>query len=205
MSPLTSIQPSCLQHLRAIPCLILVLAEYTVSLTCRGRVLVEIALSKDQDGADTALMEMCFSQPGTGPMWPFTRFVSFYESCVRYDNHRIVQQVLQQHALDVAKTYRNDQQLWLDAAQNFRAPYWDWATNSVPPSEVISLQTVNITTPDGKTSSVPNPLLQYAFNPVDPSFPRPWGLLRTTVRSPSPNAPNVTDVPRLIRYDFTFV
>ncbi|KAH9988351.1 hypothetical protein BJV77DRAFT_1061440 [Russula vinacea] len=101
----------------------------------------------------------------------------------------LYEQVLQQHALDVAKTYRNDQQLWLDAAQNLRAPYWDWATNSVPPPEVISLQTVNITMPDGKTSSVPNPLLQYTFNPVDPS---------TTVRSPSPSAPNVTDVPRLI-------
>jgi tyrosinase len=128
-----------------------------------------------------------------------------HESCVRNNIHRIEQQVFQQHALDVAKTYRNDQQLWLDAAQNLRAPYWDWATNSVPPPEVISMQTVNITTPDGKTASVPNPLLQYTFNPVDPSFPRPWGLLMTTVRSPSPSAPNVTDVPRLIRYGFTFV
>jgi hypothetical protein len=164
---------------------------------------VATAPSKGQDGTDTVLTEMCFSRLGTGPMWPFTRFVSFHESYVRKDTHRIVQQVLQQHALDVAKTYRSDQQLWLNAAQNLRAPFWDWATNSVPPPEVVSLQTVNITTPDGKTSSVPNPLLQYTFNPIDPSFPRPWGLLRTTIRSPTSSASNVTDVQRLIRYDFT--
>ena len=77
MNPLTFTQPSCLQRLRVTPSLILVLAEYMVSLTCRGRVLVETALFKDQDGTDTALTEVCFSQLGTGPMWPFTRFVSF--------------------------------------------------------------------------------------------------------------------------------
>jgi hypothetical protein len=34
---------------------------------------VAIARLKDQDGADTALTEMCFSRLGTGPMWPFMR------------------------------------------------------------------------------------------------------------------------------------
>jgi tyrosinase len=109
--------------------------------------------------------------------------------------------VLQQHALDVAKTYPNDQQAWLGAAQNLRAPYWDWATNSVPPSEVISLQNINIITPGGRRS-VPNPLIQYTFNPIDPSFPTPWSRLRTTIRSP--NSRNVTDVEQLKRYDSYF-
>lgn len=107
---------------------------------------------------------------------------------------------MQQHALDIAKTYRNNLQHWIGVAQNLRAPYWDWATNSVPPPEVISLQTVNILTPDGKTSSVPNPLYQYPFNPVDPSFPSPWNTYRTTIRDPAPNAPGVTNVQRLTRY-----
>ena len=109
--------------------------------------------------------------------------------------------MLQQHALDVAKTYHNNQQHWISVAQNLRAPYWDWATNSLPPPEVISLQTVDIITPDGRTSSVPNPLYQYTFNPPDPSFPPPWNSYKTTIRDPTPNAPNVTNVQRLTRYD----
>ena len=112
--------------------------------------------------------------------------------------------MLQQHALEIAKTYRNNQSHWISVAQNLRAPYWDWATNSVPPPEVIALQTVNIITPDGKTSSVPNPLYQYNFNPVDQSFPSPWNTYKTTIRDPSPSAPNVTDVQRLTRYEISF-
>jgi tyrosinase len=114
--------------------------------------------------------------------------------------------VIQQHALEIAKTYRTDQQQWLSAAQNLRAPYWDWATNSVPPPEVISLQTVNIITPDGKTTSVPNPLYQYTFNPVDPSFPSPWKYWKTTIRHPdNPSSQNATtDSQALRKYDFTF-
>jgi len=79
MSPLTPTQGSCIRHLRAIRCLILVLAEYTEGLSCRGRVPVATAPSKDQDGPDTALMEMCFSRLGTGPMSPFMRLASFHK------------------------------------------------------------------------------------------------------------------------------
>jgi hypothetical protein len=78
-SPLTSTQESCFRHLRAIRCPILVLAEYTECLSCRGRVPVATTPSKDQDGADTALTEMCFSRLGTGPMWLFMRLVSFHK------------------------------------------------------------------------------------------------------------------------------
>ena len=42
---------------------------------------------------------------------------------------------------------------------------------SVPPPEVISLISVTIITPDGQATSVPNPLLEYRFNPIDKSFP----------------------------------
>jgi hypothetical protein len=78
MSSSTPTQDSCFRHLRTIQCLILVLVEYTECLTCRGRVPVVTAPSRDQDGADTALTEMCFSRLGTGLMWPFMRLVSFH-------------------------------------------------------------------------------------------------------------------------------
>ena len=116
----------------------------------------------------------------------------------------IIQQVMQQHALEIAKTYPTDQQQWISAAQDLRAPYWDWATNSVPPPEVISLQTVNIITADGGTTSVPNPLYQYTFNPIDPSFRSPWTNWKTTIRHPdNPRSPDATtDSEHLRRYDF---
>jgi len=79
MSPLTSTQESCIRHPRAIRCLILVLAEYTECLTCRGKVPVATAPSRDHDGAGTALTEMCSSRLGTGPMWPFMRLGSFHK------------------------------------------------------------------------------------------------------------------------------
>ncbi|KAI0304304.1 tyrosinase [Multifurca ochricompacta] len=105
----------------------------------------------------------------------------------------LYEQVLQQHALDIAKTYQVDQQSWLTAAQNLRAPYWDWATNTVPPPEVISLETVDIITPDGNTTSVANPLLGYTFNPIDRSFPSPYKYWQTTIRHPDdPRSPNAT-------------
>jgi len=112
----------------------------------------------------------------------------------------LYEQVLQQHALEIANTYQVDTQRWVTAAQDLRAPYWDWATNSVPPAEVISLETVNIVTPDGQTTSVANPLLQYTFNPIDQSFPSPYSSWQTTIRHPDdPNSPNATtDVQALV-------
>jgi hypothetical protein len=65
--------------LKAIHFLILALAEYTVYLTCNGRVPVAPAPFKDPNGVDIALTEMCFSRLGTGPMWLCTRFVPDYE------------------------------------------------------------------------------------------------------------------------------
>src|SRR6266403_377488 len=79
MSPLTSTQGSCFRRLRAIRCLILVLAEYTECPSCPGRAPAATAPSRDQDGVDTALTETCFSRLGTGPMWPFMRLASFLE------------------------------------------------------------------------------------------------------------------------------
>ena len=112
---------------------------------------------------------------------------------------------MQQHALVIANQYQ-DQQRWSSAAQNLRAPYWDWATNSVPPPEVISLQTVDVITPDGNTTTVTNPLYQYPFNPIDSSFPAPYESWRTTIRHPdNPNSPNATtDAQALAEYDFYF-
>lgn len=125
-----------------------------------------------------------------------------------YNNiNRIPQQVMQQHALDIAKNYQ-DKQRWVAAAQTLRAPFWDWATNSVPPPQVIQQETITIlAAPGGTATTVTNPLYQYSFNRKDISgFPSPWNSWLTTIRSPEdPDSPDATtDVQLLISYDFYF-
>ena len=112
---------------------------------------------------------------------------------------------MQSHALTIAEKYRVDKASWKAAAENLRAPYWDWASSTVPPPEVISLQTVSIITFDGTTRTVPNPLYQYTFHPIDPSFTNPYNHWKTTIRHPNPpSSPNsTTNVPGLIKYKFT--
>ncbi|KAK0480190.1 photo-regulated tyrosinase [Armillaria novae-zelandiae] len=105
----------------------------------------------------------------------------------------LFEQVLQQHAIAIAEKYTVDQERWKAAAANLRAPYWDWAANSVPPAEVISLTTVNIIKPDGTLGPVANPLLKYAFHPIDSSFTDEYSMWPTTLRHPTSfDSPNAT-------------
>ena len=142
-------------------------------------------------------------------MWHCTRLVYFHEVLHYHSTDRIIQQSLQQNALAIAQTYK-DKERWVSAAQNLRAPYWDWATNSVPPPEVISLTTVTISAaPDGNPTDVTNPLYQYTFHPIDPSFTStnpnrpPYQDWQTTIRSPDDpfSSDATTDVTLLTEYD----
>jgi tyrosinase len=99
--------------------------------------------------------------------------------------------VLQKHAIAIADTYQVDQARWKKAAADLRQPYWDWARNSIPPPEVISLQSVTITRPDGQRAQVPNPIYQYRFHPIDPSFPPPYSDWPTTLRQSTNGKDNV--------------
>jgi hypothetical protein len=66
-SSLTPKQLLCLRLLSPTNFLTLVWAEYMVSLTCSGRVLVAPAPFKAPNGVDIVLMDLCFSLLGTGP------------------------------------------------------------------------------------------------------------------------------------------
>lgn len=115
------------------------------------------------------------------------------------------QQLLQQHAIEIAKTYTVNQDRWTKAAQDMRTPYWDWAVNAVPPPEVSLLDQVTITKPDGSKGKVPNPLVKYTFHPIDSSFPSPYSDWQTTLRHPRPSSgPNAkSDVKAMERYALT--
>ena len=171
----------------------------TAFLLCDGRALATISPSQEQNLVDTVLTDLCFSQLGTGPTWPYTRQVSFHEFLRRQILIKLpTQQAVQKAALDIAQQYA-DQDHWTAVARNLRVPFWDWAATSVPPDEVIALENVNIITPDGNQNSVPNPFLRYSFNPIDPSFTLPWDQYQTTVRHPE----NQDPVEGLRRCDMT--
>ena len=95
-----------------------------------------------------------------------------------------IQQAIHQIVVEIAKTYTVDTEAWKKAADDLRQPYWDWATNIIPPKEVIELEEVVITTPTGR-KPVKNPYLGYKFNPVDKSFDPPFNIYAQTLRYPT--------------------
>ncbi|KAJ6580116.1 tyrosinase [Mycena vulgaris] len=105
----------------------------------------------------------------------------------------LFEQVLQTAAINIAATYTVDQDRFKKAAMELRQPYWDWARNSVPPAEVISLNQVTITAPNGQKIQVDNPLRRYTFHPIDPSFPDPYSGWQTTLRHPDSTDPDAQD------------
>ncbi|TFK38852.1 tyrosinase [Crucibulum laeve] len=105
----------------------------------------------------------------------------------------LYEQILNQRAQAIAATYTVNQDSWKKAAADLRQPYWDWARNAVPPPEVISLQQVTITTPDGKRTAVTNPLVRYTFHPIDRSFPAPYSRWQVTHRQPNSTSSTTTD------------
>ncbi|KAH9940686.1 photo-regulated tyrosinase [Amylocystis lapponica] len=112
----------------------------------------------------------------------------------------LFEQVLQHHAINVAKQYTVDADAWNLAAINLRAPYWDWASHVLPPPEVISYEKVAIITPasEGQKVFVENPIFSYRFHPIDPSFSGPTSLWVETLRHPTnPDADAKSNVKQL--------
>ncbi|KAJ7480969.1 common central domain of tyrosinase-domain-containing protein, partial [Mycena latifolia] len=108
----------------------------------------------------------------------------------------LFEQALQRAAIAIAATYSVDQDRFKAAALELRQPYWDWASNSVPPPEVISLDQVSIIAPNGETIQVDNPLRRYTFHPIDPSFPMEpvdYSRWETTLRHADTTGPDATD------------
>ncbi|KAH9989733.1 photo-regulated tyrosinase [Russula compacta] len=119
----------------------------------------------------------------------------------------LYEQEIQKRALVIAKKYK-DQKRWETAASNLRAPYWDWATKAVLPDEVVSVDPIKITTPEGE-KFVPNPLIKYTFTTIPESFPsEPYAYKcwKTTLRHPDhPSSPTATTDNIALQTLLTFV
>jgi tyrosinase len=112
------------------------------------------------------------------------------------DIFHLSQQALQAHAVTVAQKYKENHAEWMDAARTLRSPYWDWASNIIPPDEVIRKEELEIEKPEG-VKPVKNPLYAYKFHPIDSSFAGNFAKDDTTVRNPQRGAPS----PRASRPD----
>ncbi|KAK6536778.1 hypothetical protein TWF281_000992 [Arthrobotrys megalospora] len=72
------------------------------------------------------------------------------------------------------------------AANRFRLPYWDWASNAQVPAIIGSQATVRVQKPQGFVT-IANPLISYVFHPFSASFfpfP-PFNRWRQTLRQPT--------------------
>ncbi|KAK6351377.1 hypothetical protein TWF718_004538 [Orbilia javanica] len=74
------------------------------------------------------------------------------------------------------------------AANRFRLPYWDWASNAQVPALIGSQTTVRVQKPQGFVT-INNPLISYVFHPFSASFfPfAPFNSWRRTLRQPDRN------------------
>lgn len=82
-----------------------------------------------------------------------------------------LQQVLASHCQNIAAGYPEDlRATYQEAADSFRFPYWDWASDNQMP-EIVTQLTVTIVTPSG-VQIVDNPLYTYKFQnfPLDPTY-----------------------------------
>ncbi|KAI0770111.1 photo-regulated tyrosinase [Fomes fomentarius] len=117
----------------------------------------------------------------------------------------LYEQILQKHAMEIAETYTVDKERWKQAAEDLRQPFWDWAKNAVPPPEIISLERVKITRPDGSTVLVDNPFLRYRFRSSVSDFPDNLRHWPTTLRRPTTEgkdaADNVSQMISMLRGD----
>ncbi len=105
----------------------------------------------------------------------------------------MVQQIIQQPALVIAKTYKTDRDQWVNAASDLRQPFWDWAREggATPPDTILSRQTLRILTPKGYRN-VENPFLYYVYKSdrSAATFPPQYAEWTRTIRDPYNDEPD---------------
>ncbi|KAI9702460.1 MAG: hypothetical protein M1836_000940 [Candelina mexicana] len=102
----------------------------------------------------------------------------------------VFEQILCEEAISIAKNFTGPSATrYQAAAENLRAPYWDWASNDTQSRipDVVSAPTINVVrlSPDGTENNVliANPLYSYKFAAIHTD----GGFGATTVRGSDPN------------------
>ncbi|RVD88729.1 uncharacterized protein DFL_002904 [Arthrobotrys flagrans] len=101
-----------------------------------------------------------------------------------------IEQILGNHMRTLANRYPAGslRTRYQRAANRFRLPYWDWASDAQVPPIIGSQATVRVRKPQGFVT-IPNPMISYVFHPFRSSFfpfP-PFNTWRRTLRQPDRN------------------
>jgi tyrosinase len=98
----------------------------------------------------------------------------------------VLQQIIQRHAIEIAKEYKTEAYEWQEAAKDLRQPYWDWAKpgGAKPPAELTSKETLRITLANERKANVNNPFRAYNFRSKESvaPFPKEFNDVMYTVR-----------------------
>ncbi|KAF2498456.1 Di-copper centre-containing protein [Lophium mytilinum] len=118
----------------------------------------------------------------------------------------LYEQLLQKHVANVASRFIPSlRHRYVQAAQDFRIPYWDWSASIDNPDHSIPTYIAEdarilVTETDGTQQWVDNPLHHFDFHPCEPvpeSFDGKWQAWTTTLRHPSSDDVNATSRPDL--------
>ncbi|KAJ3206585.1 hypothetical protein HDU82_004429 [Entophlyctis luteolus] len=118
----------------------------------------------------------------------------------------LIEMLIIEAAVSIAKTYTTDTQAWVAAAQAIRFPYFDFASYETVTSGIPSIlvdETVTVlAAPNAQATSIRNPLASFAMpQAITNALPDNLGALKTyqnTVRFPTSEAPNAkSDVAQL--------
>ncbi|KAF2808582.1 Di-copper centre-containing protein [Mytilinidion resinicola] len=124
----------------------------------------------------------------------------------------LYEQLLHKHVADVASKFIPElRQRYVQAAQDFRIPYWDWSASIDNPDHPIPTYIAEdaeilVTETDGTQQLVDNPLHHFEFHPCEPvpeTFDGKWQGWTTTLRHPSSDDANATSRAALFISHFT--
>ncbi|PNS20693.1 Tyrosinase [Sphaceloma murrayae] len=104
----------------------------------------------------------------------------------------LYEQILYGHVQDAANSFPDDgrRARYVNAARNFRIPYWDWAAQScaecLPYPRLVSQMYLDVDTPNGRQTLM-NPLFRYNFTSGPPTemAANPFATWTWTRRYPS--------------------
>ncbi|KAF8500075.1 hypothetical protein BU17DRAFT_72138 [Hysterangium stoloniferum] len=118
-----------------------------------------------------------------------------------------LEQFLGKHCKDIANEFKDegDKEKYCIAAEKFRLPYWDWATEAPLPDILATQDKVTVHRPDGSRPVIDNPLWGYKFNPIYDDFgdglpdEKIWEAWTTTVRYPTTTDKAAKSEPQLMQ------
>ncbi|KAK6542056.1 hypothetical protein TWF694_007828 [Orbilia ellipsospora] len=99
----------------------------------------------------------------------------------------IYEQLIWDNAREVVNSFPNNdprKASFQAVLPGLRIPYWDWATDSSIPSQVLDMKTIQVANPRGGRQDIANPLYSYKFQSLSELPDQPFNRMQETYRWP---------------------